>query len=156
MRPWLVISGAQTGADRGGLRAAVNLGIPRAGFVPAGWRAEDGVVPTDLRLGLVELTSRDYGVRTRYNVLASHVVLLVTGQAWGPGSKLTERLARESRRRLIHVNLDDPEGLAKAIVAWRDTPTYLQTVVDVAGSRESSRPGIEEATRLVCERIWLS
>ncbi len=39
-----IISGAQTGADRGALDAADILGIPRGGWVPLGWRSEDDVI----------------------------------------------------------------------------------------------------------------
>ena len=37
-----IVSGAQTGADRGALDAALARGVPIGGWVPAGRRAEDG------------------------------------------------------------------------------------------------------------------
>ena len=40
-----IVSGGQTGADRGGLDAAVALGIEHRGWCPAGRRAEDGTIP---------------------------------------------------------------------------------------------------------------
>lgn len=45
-----IISGGQTGADRGGLDAAIALGIPHGGWCPKGRRAEDGKVPKRYRL----------------------------------------------------------------------------------------------------------
>ena len=47
-----IVSGAQTGADRGGLDAAVYCGLECGGWVPKGWKAEDGVIPAEyVRLG---------------------------------------------------------------------------------------------------------
>jgi hypothetical protein len=38
----LVISGGQTGADQGGLRATRACGIPTGGWAPRGWLTEAG------------------------------------------------------------------------------------------------------------------
>jgi hypothetical protein len=40
-----VISGGQTGADQGGLRAARACGIPTSGWAPKGWMTEAGPAP---------------------------------------------------------------------------------------------------------------
>ena len=40
-----IISGGQTGADRGGLDAAIALNVPHGGWCPKGRRAEDGGIP---------------------------------------------------------------------------------------------------------------
>src|SRR5208283_1924431 len=61
-----VISGGQTGADRGGLDAAIDLGLSHGGFCPKGRRAEDGTIPK--RYKLEETASADYADRTRKNV----------------------------------------------------------------------------------------
>ena len=53
-----IISGGQTGADRGGLDAGRDLGLEIGGFCPAGRRAEDGRVPEIYPL--VELPSAAY------------------------------------------------------------------------------------------------
>jgi len=39
----MVISGGQTGADRGGLIAAKELGIPTGGTAPLGYKTEAGM-----------------------------------------------------------------------------------------------------------------
>ena len=38
-----IISGGQTGADRGGLDAAIACNIPHGGWCPKGRKAEDGI-----------------------------------------------------------------------------------------------------------------
>ena len=53
-----IISGGQTGADRGGLDAALHLGIPCGGWCPKGRLAEDDVIPDEYPLK--EHTSRSY------------------------------------------------------------------------------------------------
>ncbi|HPN84875.1 MAG TPA: putative molybdenum carrier protein, partial [Victivallales bacterium] len=45
-----IVSGGQTGADRGGLDAAIALGIPHGGYCPKGRLAEDGTVPAKYNL----------------------------------------------------------------------------------------------------------
>jgi hypothetical protein len=49
-----VISGGQTGADQGGLRAAQACGIPTGGWAPRGWLTEAGPAPWLADWGLVE------------------------------------------------------------------------------------------------------
>lgn len=60
-----LISGAQTGSDRGALDAAIDYGIPHGGYVPKGRRAEDGLL--DARYNLTEMPTRSYPARTRCN-----------------------------------------------------------------------------------------
>ena len=42
-----IISGGQTGADRGGLDAAIHCQRPHGGWCPKGRKAEDGIIPAD-------------------------------------------------------------------------------------------------------------
>ena len=57
-----IISGGQTGVDRGALDAAIALGIPHGGWCPRGRRAEDGRIPD--RYEVSETDSPEYAVRT--------------------------------------------------------------------------------------------
>ena len=40
-----IVSGGQTGVDRGAIEAALECGFPYGGLIPKGRLAEDGVVP---------------------------------------------------------------------------------------------------------------
>lgn len=53
-----IISGGQTGADRGALDAALKAGFPLGGYCPIGRMAEDGAI--DARYPLVELGKARY------------------------------------------------------------------------------------------------
>ena len=60
-----IVSGAQTGVDQGGLLAAIDLGIEWGGWVPKGWRTENGTVPERFRPKMREHASSNYLGRTR-------------------------------------------------------------------------------------------
>lgn len=50
-----IVSGGQTGADRGGLDAAIELGIRHGGWCPKGRKAEDGAIPATYQSRGVEV-----------------------------------------------------------------------------------------------------
>ena len=70
-----IISGGQTGVDRGALDAALETGIKCGGTCPAGRKAEDGVIPEIYPL--TELASNVYSDRTRQNVSDSDATLII-------------------------------------------------------------------------------
>ncbi|MBR4259250.1 MAG: hypothetical protein IKQ17_09475, partial [Kiritimatiellae bacterium] len=94
-----IVSGGQTGVDRGALEAAVALGLEFGGWAPHGWIAEDGTVPEQYRERMQEHPSmggraRDYRERTKANVRDSHATLiLVDSLPLSGGTKLTENTA---------------------------------------------------------------
>ena len=73
-----IVSGGQTGVDQGALTAALDLGLVWGGWVPKGWRAENGTVPEQFRARMQEHASANYIVRTRQNVADSHATLILT------------------------------------------------------------------------------
>lgn len=139
-----VISGAQTGADRGGLDGAIRFwGDTKrvGGWCPAGRRSEDGPIP--LKYPLKETTEWDYPTRTRLNVQDScGTVVFTNGEPKG-GSKLTLDLASESRA-FLHIDLSymSKTDAVEMIADWADA-TQIK-ILNVAGSRETSCPGIQE------------
>gem|GEM_PF-228308 len=135
-----VIAGGQTGADRGGLDAAIELGLVHGGFCPRGRRAEDGKIPDRYRLE--ELGSPRYEVRTERNVLEAEATVVFTfGEPEG-GSALTLELAERLGRPSLAIDLDTFDDGAAA----RKLRDFLRKgafrVLNVAGSRESRSPGI--------------
>jgi len=142
-----IVSGGQTGADRGALDAAIALGIDHGGWCPAGRRAEDGVVPA--RYQLKETESRDYAERTRRNVRDSDGTIVFTRGAPTGGSALTLEHTRALGKPVLHVDLTSVESAATRIRAWCETEKIA--VLNIAGSRESQSPGIAAAVRAVLE-----
>lgn len=152
-----IISGGQTGADRGGLDAAIEQGVPHGGWCPKGRRAEDGEIPSKYRL--VETRSKNYVRRTEQNVIDSHAtVVFAYGKPTG-GSKKTLELASEHQRPCLSLDLNesDDEKLARQILGWMsgggiqmpEMGMPPNPVLNVAGSRESKAPGIQERVKRV-------
>ncbi|MFC1708014.1 putative molybdenum carrier protein [Planctomycetota bacterium] len=145
-----IISGGQTGVDRGGLDAAIGLGIPHGGFCPQGRLAEDGHIPA--RYELLETESSDYADRTERNVVAGDGTVLVSQGALTGGSALTQRLAVRHEKPCLHLDLDvlTIEEAAERLSAWCEEEGI--SVLNVAGPRESGCPGIcQTVTELVCK-----
>ncbi len=144
-----VISGGQTGVDRAGLDAAIDEGIPNGGWCPKDRRSEDGRIPE--RYDLVETPLADAAQRTEWNVRDSDGTLVLTiGEPTG-GTALTVRLAREHRKPCLVVELGghpDPE----AAMAWFEE--YGISVLNVAGPRESTFPGIHERAASFLGRLF--
>ena len=137
-----IISGGQTGVDRGALLAAIEVGIPHGGYCPKGRLAEDGVI--DARFMLQETDSAQYHVRTERNVVESDGTLIIHRGPLVGGTALTEKFALRHRRPCLRVNLDHPVQ-PEAICRW--LRTHRIETLNIAGPRESSQPGIEEDAR---------
>jgi hypothetical protein len=142
-----IISGGQTGADRGALEAAWDLGIATGGFAPAGWRAEDGVIPERYRVGMVQSGSSAYPVRTRANIEASDATLILSV---GPlemdsGSYLTAKMARTLGKPCRHYTIGQSESWLVMVRGW--ICERARTTLNVAGPRESREPGVQAAVR---------
>ena len=92
-----LVSGGQTGADRAGLDAAIELGLSYGGWCPNGRRAEDGTIPA--RYALAETPSANCLQRTEWNVRDSDgTVVFTLGEAATGGSRKTVEIARRPRR----------------------------------------------------------
>lgn len=142
-----IISGGQTGVDRAALDVAIALGIPCGGWCPKGRRAEDG--PLDPRYPLKETSAPDYMQRTEWNVRdADGTLILTQGEVTG-GTASTVELARRLGKPSLVVDLTQHPP-PEAIRRW--AAQHQVRVLNVAGSRESQRPGIyHEAVRFLRE-----
>lgn len=131
-----IVSGGQTGVDRAALDAALDFGAPCGGWCPCGRRAEDGIIA--LRYPLQETPSDDYAERTAWNVRDSDGTLILT---WGTpiaGVKLTGDLANQLKKPLMQVDMERTVS-TEEILAWIKSNRI--TVLNIAGPRESLRPG---------------
>ncbi len=135
-----LVSGGQTGVDRAALDAAISLGLPCGGWCPRGRRAEDG--PLDPRYPLIETPSDDYAQRTAWNVRDSDATLVLTRGRPTGGTAFTIDVARELRRPVRVEDLDEGPD-PRATRAWLLEGAVLH--LNVAGPRESGRPGIYQA-----------
>jgi hypothetical protein len=140
-----IVSGGQTGVDRGALDAALALGFPCGGWCPRGRRAEDGRIPDVYPL--TENESSRYIRRTRRNVDESDGTLIVTRGMPTGGTAATAAHATRAGRPCFVADLDRAPGTAAApeIRAWIAANGI--EVLNVAGPRASAFPGIADAAR---------
>jgi len=147
-----IVSGGQTGVDRGALDAALDAGFACGGWCPEGRRAEDGTIPE--RYPMTETASPDYAARTRMNVRDSDGTLILTrGEPTG-GTGLTVDLAAVLEKPAMVVDLD----AADSAEALADIRTWIEdqsiATLNVAGPRESGAPGIQvQVQRMLADLI---
>ncbi len=140
-----VVSGGQTGVDRAALDVALKLGIPCGGWCPKGRIAEDGVLPT--HYPLVETLSSEYTQRTEWNVRDSDATLILYRGYLSGGTAFTVEQAPHYQKPLLQVNLVKLTN-PSAVRGW--IQGNQGHVLNVAGPRESSTPGIYlEAARFL-------
>ncbi|MFO0941121.1 MAG: putative molybdenum carrier protein [Pirellulales bacterium] len=146
-----VVSGGQTGVDQSALDVAIELGIEHGGFCPLGRLCETGKIPAKYQLK--ELSSPDYAARTLQNVKDSDGTLILYVQKLSGGTALTGRYAREQRKPLYRVRMDTSVDYQQ-IIDWLWENSIR--VLNIAGPRASSNPGIEQLTRQVLRNLFAS
>jgi hypothetical protein len=140
-----IISGGQTGVDRGALDAAMMAGSAHGGWCPRGRRAEDGVIPPQYQL--TETPDDQYGQRTAWNIRDADatLVLIESSNDVRGGTLLTFRECRRQGKPRYAARLstcrDSPEVVARELRRRR------VTTLNIAGPRESKRPGIQDTAR---------
>jgi hypothetical protein len=138
-----VVSGGQSGADRDALDWAIERGLAHGGWCPRGRKTEDEVLPD--RYLLQETPSAAYLQRTEWNVRDSDATLIFTlTDRLDGGSKRTAVFADELGKPWLHVR----PGVHPKYVA-RFLTRHRVNILNVAGKRESSAPGIGDLVRQV-------
>ena len=155
-----IVSGGQTGVDRGALDAAIALGLEHGGWCPQGRRAEDGTIPLQYDLKMTE--SADYAVRTRHNVGDSDGTLIFYHHDLTGGTRATHRYAVRSGRPYHLVRFDDSalsateEGRVdrlaiEAVAAWLVNNNLV--VLNVAGPRGKPSAGNRCSDNAFSDRV---
>jgi hypothetical protein len=137
-----LISGGQTGVDRAALDVALELGIRCGGWCPRGRKAEDG--PISRTYPLWETPSENYAERTEWNVRVGDATLILTIGRPSGGTALTQSLAARFDKPCLLVDLERPDDAA-GVRDW--LRLHAVQVLNVAGPRESSSPGVYEKSR---------
>jgi hypothetical protein len=137
-----IISGGQTGVDRGALDAALAAGFACGGWCPAGRAAEDGAIPE--KYPLDELKRGGYRQRTIRNVDASDGTVIIYFSAPAAGTELTllECIRRHKPYQLIDANEISPRRASEMALSFADSHSIA--VLNFAGPREGHSPGAHE------------
>ena len=136
-----IISGGQTGVDRGALDAALASGFPCGGWCPEGRKAEDGRIPD--RYPVAELSGADYLVRTRQNVIDADGTLVLHFTELAGGTLNTVRLCERFKKPVLVLDGDglDPDAAAGKAAAF--VRSQAIRTLNVAGPRESGHVGAQ-------------
>jgi len=140
-----MVSGGQTGVDRAALDTARALGLRSGGWCPRGRIAEDGRLR--LRYCLVETPSQDYGQRTEWNVRDSDATLIINRGRLDGGTLATARYALEAHAKPVYRVEIGRRIRRERFRAW--LARHRVRVLNVAGPRESKRPGIYRQARRI-------
>lgn len=152
-----IISGGQTGADRGGLDAAIQCDLPHGGWCPKGRKAEDGFIPVEYHL--TEMASPEYLPRTKANVFDSDATVIFSYGPLSGGSLKTATYAHHLGKPYHDVDLKRTthKKAVENFVRWLDgeeelndydeylAKPLLECILNVAGSRENHASGIQDA-----------
>jgi hypothetical protein len=135
-----IISGGQTGVDRGALDAALALQVECGGWCPAGRLAEDGTIPK--RYPVVELPDAGYAERTARNVADSDGTLIISNREPIGGTRETiDRCVEMDKPHLVidceRVQIDAAIELALGFIRHLSSRAHAR---DRASVR--TRPGL--------------
>lgn len=152
----VIISGGQTGADRGGLDFAISADIKHGGWCPLGRKAEDGIIPD--KYSLKETTVILYPARTRMNIRDSDATIVFSSNLNSKGTILTTRLCQELRKPYITILIPQTnlkqypnQEICDQILEW--LKTTKPSILNIAGSRESHCPGLGKFVKQILSKI---
>ena len=150
-----IISGGQTGVDRGALEAASQRGYDIGGWCPPNRKAEDGQIPEDLPLKETpkerSQNAQDVprSLRTEWNVRDADATLILMPKPniqKDRGTKWTTICCRTMNKPYFICDPFDTNAISQ-IANWLQKVS--PTILNVAGPMESKIPGIQKATKKV-------
>jgi len=146
-----IISGGQTGADQAALDSAIKFNISHGGWIPKGRKTEHGVLPEKYKMN--EMGTSDYPARTRQNIIDSDATLIIASAELSGGSRLTKKIAMEIEKPYCHIDFVSMDDFEAALIVHSFIVDNNVGVLNVAGPRLSSDPGIYFGTRNIIEAM---
>jgi hypothetical protein len=147
-----IMSGAQTGVDRGAAQAALDMAAPYWGWCPKGRLSEDGPIPD--RFTMLETVSDSYWMRTEANVRDSDATLIIAPrEQLDGGTARTAATADKYGKPLMTIAVDRCCGSVPMLLWWLEK--YRIGSLNVAGPRASKwAQGYDASYHLVGELLF--
>lgn len=137
-----VVSGGQSGADIGGLLIAESRGLATGGWMPKGWKTEDGPKPEyGDRFGMEEHPDEGYPARTHANARDSDGTVRFASNFGTAGERCTLKGIQKHDKPHFDVKRSDPPD-PKEMADWIRANNIK--VLNVAGNRESTSYGMSK------------
>jgi hypothetical protein len=150
-----IVSGGQTGVDRGALDAALVAGFACGGWCPADRGAEDGVIPDrypliplpaaiigkDSQMREARQIALGYRARTLKNVQDSDGTVILFSETLSGGTLLTQKLCMREKKPFIALDSQVATKLRAAGAVAKFIEEHGISVLNVAGPRLSGWPG---------------
>jgi hypothetical protein len=133
-----IVTGGQTGVDRGALDAALDRGFPCGGWCPAGRLAEDGRIPG--RYPVVELPGGTYRDRTLQNTTDSDGTVLIYRGTLDGGTRATLELCLAAGKPFKLLDAEQARTVRMAVLLAKFVKLHGIATLNVAGPRESEWP----------------
>ncbi len=133
-----IVSGGQTGVDRGALDAALAHGAACGGWCPAGRKAEDGVIPA--RYPLAEFAGGDYVDRTRRNVEDSDGTVIIYFASLGGGTERTLEFCLAASKPYLLIDAAEIPAARAATRIAEFAASLPGGRINFAGPRASGEP----------------
>jgi hypothetical protein len=148
-----IISGGQTGADLGGLRAAKSHNIETGGCAARGFKTENGVLLELQTLYHLEDLGCSYAERTRENVRDASMTLIFADNIKSAGTKLTISVCNEFKR---PYKINPAAYVVENLITRMNhvLPEDAEFVINIAGNRESVAPGIQDRTENILNHAF--
>lgn len=129
-----IISGGQTGVDRGALDACLEKGFNFGGWCPKGRIAEDGII--NKKYGLRETDETEYIFRTHKNIDESDGTLIIGHPELSKGTLATKNYALKTNKPvLIFADSFDSKNKINETINWLKNNNV--EVLNIAGPRQS-------------------
>jgi hypothetical protein len=133
-----LVTGGQTGVDRGALDAALAVGFPCGGWCPPGRAAEAGTIPD--RYPREAMESGSYRERTKRNVVDSDATLVVYFHDLHGGTEQTVLDCIEHGKPYKLIDAAEIAPARAAELTAQFIARHGVSVLNVAGPRASHAP----------------
>lgn len=149
-----VISGFQTGADIGGVKAAKNNNLITGGYIPKGFKTEKGNKPEYATMyNAIEHRNDNYLGRTLKNVMTSDCTIIFDYMQ-STGSKATKNYCSKNNKPYLYLNDVKINSNDIVDIILNFLIIHKPNIINIAGNRESISKGIEKKVINIMDKVF--